>query len=64
MPNLLGSVFMEGIKHSYAKNKGYPQNSGGYFLKVDGTTYSFKELVKEFYNEYGTPNGDREFYWI
>ncbi|MBP8945798.1 MAG: hypothetical protein KBG25_07885 [Paludibacteraceae bacterium] len=59
---LLGCVFMEGVKHSYAKKyKNYPENKGGYFLKAPNRIYTFKELIKEVYNEFRLRDGDEEF---
>lgn len=59
---LLGCIFMEGLKHSYAKKyKKYPENKGGYFLKATNGKYTFKELIKEVYNEFSLRDGDEEF---
>ncbi len=59
---LLGCIFMEGIKYTFAKKyKGYSENSGGYFLKPSGGRYSFRELVVELYGEFGLNGADEQF---
>ena len=59
---LLGCVFMEGLKYSFAKHvKGYTQK-GDYFYKTDNKTrYNFGELIDEVYNNYNIKKGDRGF---
>lgn len=58
---LLGSVFMEGLKYSYAKNK-YKIDTNGFFLKPNtNKTFTFIELIKEIYQTYGIKKGDTEF---
>jgi len=61
---LLGCVFMEGLKHSFAKKyRTYTANSNGFFLKPGSTkkTYSFRELIKEVYDEFNLKDADEEF---
>lgn len=60
---LLACVWMEAMKHQYAKNvQRYTMNRGGYFLKSGTTTkYSFKELVQEVYTHFHVGNGDLSF---
>lgn len=65
---ILGSVFMEGLKHCYAKNyRGYKKYGGSWkkpvALRKDpkDKTYRFKELVEEIYAEFGIQHGDTSF---
>ena len=58
---LLGCIFMEGLKYSYAKNiKNYGVDRDR-FLKADGTRYSFRELIDEIYECYNIKNKEMDF---
>jgi hypothetical protein len=58
---LLCCVFMEGLKYSFAKNLKNYKTTRDKFLKVDGTSYSFKELIEEIYDFYNIKKGDIGF---
>lgn len=60
---LLACVWMEAMKHQYAKNvRNYLVNRGGYFLKPGSSNkFSFLELVQEVYNYYNVSGGDLSF---
>jgi|WetSurSiteA1Bulk_404760.scaffolds.fasta_scaffold11044_3 hypothetical protein len=61
---LLGCVFMEGLKYSFAKNlKNISYDASTHkFIKSDGKTkYSFKELIDELYHEYDITHGSTNF---
>ena len=61
---LLCSIWMEAIKHNYAKNIArYNTNRRGYFLKPDSSsnTFSFSELVEKVYDYFNVTNGDLSF---
>jgi hypothetical protein len=58
---LLGCVFMEGLKYSFAKNiKNYTLN-GEKFIKTNGKPYYFKELIDEVYQYFNVKCGDTDF---
>ena len=61
---LLGCVFMEGLKYSFAKNiKRYPYNARAHkFLKPDGVAkYSFEDLINKLYEHFHIADGDTTF---
>lgn len=59
---LLGSVLMEGVKYAYAAHyKQYPRDKNGFFLKPDRKKYSFRDLIKEVYDEFDLKHGDTGF---
>jgi len=61
---LLGCVFMEGLKYSFAKNiKRIPYDARAHkFLKPDGKTkYNFDELIRLLYSEFNINHGSTAF---
>jgi hypothetical protein len=60
---LLGCIFMEGLKHSFAKNlKGYPYDSTNHsFLKPNGSRCTFRDLINELYSEFHITHGNTGF---
>jgi len=59
---LLGSVFMEGLKYSYAHTyKGYERAKDGRFKQADGSRYTFAALMEEIYKEFGITQGPLDF---
>jgi len=59
---LLGSVFMEGLKYSYAHTyKNYERAKDGRFKQTDGSRYTFAVLMAEIYKEFGITQGPLDF---
>ena len=61
---LLGCVFMEGLKYSFARNiKRIPYDTRAHkFLKPDGKTkYNFDELIRLLYSEFDINHGSTAF---
>ncbi|VVB69060.1 Uncharacterised protein [uncultured archaeon] len=60
---LLGCIFIEGLKYSFAKNiKNYGyDNTKHKFIRSTGVSYNFRELLQELYDEYHIRHGSTSF---
>jgi hypothetical protein len=60
---MLSSIWLEMLKHNFAKNvKSYPQAKGGFFLKADGKSkYTFKELLNSAFQHFNVVPPNESF---